>query len=180
MAIIKTWLYAWTTNSRFGNNNQPCPICNAPNNDTLRHFYNCTPLTTAARTTLNQPLLPTTRDYFFLSTDYNTQQPNNKLLLQLNAIHIYCITNTYHSIKHNPTNDVHDTYNAHLKRLLQHDTKLVNTLLHAHNTTLYHPPTAPQPHPNPRTTPTQPTTNTPPTQQPLNGDTKGAHHSDGS
>ena len=137
-AILRTWLYAWTTNNRFGNYNQPCPICNAPNSDTLRHFYDCPPLSIAARTTLNQPNLPTSRDFFFLSLPYSHSVLQHRALCTLNAIHIYCITNTYHSIKHRPTSDVTDTYHAHLKRLLQHDPRLNNIYLLALNNDLYH------------------------------------------
>jgi hypothetical protein len=108
-SVLKTWLYAWTTNNRFGNYNQPCPLCNTPNNDTLRHFYDCPPITHATQLAFNQPHLPHTRDYFVLSTPYFTHQYYSQQLLTLNAIHIYCITNTYHSIKHNPTADVTDT-----------------------------------------------------------------------
>ena len=136
-AILKTWLYRWTTNNRFGNRSQPCPICQSPNNDTLRHFYDCPPLSNAAKTILNQPHLPTTRDYFFLCTPYNTCTNNHLQLLQLNAIHIYCITNTYHAIKHSPHNDITDTYHSYLKRLLQHDPKLINTYLYAQTSLLY-------------------------------------------
>ena len=136
-AIIKTWLYGWTTNSRFGNISQPCPLCNSPNSDTLRHFYDCPPLTTAARNILGQPYLPNTRDYFFLATNYVTAQYNYRSILQLNAIHIYCITNTYHAIKHNPHNDIQDTYHACLKRLLQHDPRLINIYLLSQSTQLY-------------------------------------------
>ena len=99
--------------------------------------YNCPPLSNASRIVLNQPSLPTTRDYFFLSTHYDTNQPFQAQLLQLNAIHIYCITNTYHSIKHSPNNDTQDTYHACLKRLLQHDPRLINTYRLAQSTQLY-------------------------------------------
>ena len=136
-AILKTWLYAWCTNNRFGNFQQPCPLCNAPNSDTLRHFYDCPPLKQAARTILNQPHLPATRDYFFLALPYATYQHHSNTLLTINAIHIYCITNTYHTMKHSPTNDVTDTYHACLKRLLQHDPRLVNVYLQAQPTSLY-------------------------------------------
>ena len=80
---------------------------------------------TAARTILNQQYLPATRDYFFLTTPYSTHQYYSIPLLTINAIHIYCITNTYHAIKHSPNDDVKDTYHASLKRLLQHDHDLL-------------------------------------------------------
>lgn len=147
MSIIKTWLYAWTTNNRFGNYNQPCPLCNAPNNDTRRHFYNCPSLTSAAKQILNQQYLPTTRHYFFLATPYSTMQCNATPLLTLNAIHIHCITKTYHSIKHSPHNDITDTYHANLKQLLQHDPKLLNVYLLAQTTQLYDEHSQPQIHP---------------------------------
>ena len=136
-AILKTWLYGWTTNSRFGNPSQPCPLCNSPHNDTLRHFYNCPPLTSVARALLNQEYLPTNRDYFFLAYPSSALQSNSLQLLQLNAIHIYCIINTYHAHKHSPNNDIQDTYHSYLKRLLQHDPRLINTYLLAHSTQLY-------------------------------------------
>ena len=136
-AILKTWLYAWCTNNRFGNYNQPCPLCHSPNSDTLRHLYNCTPLTQAARTILNQQHLPANRDYFFLTTPYSTYQYYSIPLLTINAIHIYCITNTYHSIKHSPHDDVQDTYHASLKRLLQHDPRLINTFILSQTKQLY-------------------------------------------
>ena len=91
ISILKTWLYAWTTNNRFGNYNQACPLCNKPNSDTLRHFYNCHPLTAAAKHTLNQPHLPTTRDYFFLCNHYNSPHGNTDQHLKLNAIYVYML-----------------------------------------------------------------------------------------
>ena len=136
-SILKTWLYAWTTNSRFGNPSQPCPLCQTPEGDTLRHYYNCVPLSSAARNVLNQHSLPLTRDYFFLTTSYSTLRDIGRPLLLLNAIHIYCITNTYHTIKHCPSNDIQDTYHACLKRLLQHDPRLINTYLLAQSKQLY-------------------------------------------
>ena len=142
-AILKTWLYGWTTNNRFGNYSQPCPLCHSPNSDTLRHFYDCPPLSLASQHTLNQQYLPATRDYFFLTTHYDTSQPLHTQLLRLNAIHIYCITNTYHTIKHSPNNDIQDTYHACLKRLLQHDPRLVNTYLLAQSTQLYNEQSVP-------------------------------------
>ena len=78
ISIIKTWLYGWTTSTRFGNYHQPCPLCHQLNSDTLRHYYNCHPLTTAAKHTLNQPHLPTTRNFFFSHaiTATHTATPN--------------------------------------------------------------------------------------------------------
>ena len=139
ISILKTWLYAWTTNNRFGNYNQACPLCNKPNSDTLHHFYNCHPLTAAAKHTLNQPHLPTTRDYFFLCNHYNSPHGNTDQHLKLNAMHLHCITKTYHHIKHHPNDDITDTYNAQLKQLLQHDPRLVATFRLAQSHHLYNP-----------------------------------------
>ena len=127
ISIIKTWLHRWTTSTRFGNYHQPCPLCHQPNSDTLRHYYNCAPLTAAARQVLNQPHLPTTLNYFFLAHNYSNSQGNNEQHFLFNAIHIHCITKTYHHVKHNPHDDITDAYKANLKQLLQHDPGLVKT-----------------------------------------------------
>ena len=147
ISILKTWLYAWTTNNRFGNYNQPCPICHKPNSDTLRHFYNCHPLSAAAKRVFHQPYLPTTRDYFFLSHDYNNSHGHTDHHLKLNAIHIQCITKTYHHIKHHQHEDITDTYKAQLKQLLQHDPRLVATYQLAQRHNLYNPRGTPLPLP---------------------------------
>ena len=136
-AILKTWLYAWTTNSRFGNPSQQCPLCHKPSSDTLRHYYDCPPLSAAARNILNQQFLPLSRDYFFLANDYSMLGHHSRPLLLLNAVHIYCITNTYNTIKHHPLNDVQVTYHSCLKRLLQHDPRLIDTYLLAQSRPLY-------------------------------------------
>ena len=139
ISVLKMWFYAWTTNNRFGKYHQPCPLCHKPNSDSLRHYYNCHPLTAAATHTLNQPHLPTTRDYFFLAHDYNNTPGNTDQHLVLNAIHIHCITKTYHHIKHNPNDNITDTYQSNLKQLLQHDPRLVKTYHFAQQHQLYTP-----------------------------------------
>ena len=50
-----------------------------PNNDSLRHYYKCHPLTAAATQTLNQQHLPSTRAYFFLAHNYNNTQGKTEL-----------------------------------------------------------------------------------------------------
>ena len=149
VAILKTWFYGWCTTSRFGNKDQPCPICSLPKSDTLRHFYNCPPLTQAANTILNQPNLPHDRNYFFLSNNYGRLQHLSPTLPLLNAIHIYCIFTTYNAIRHHPSNDITDTYHASLKQLLQHDPRLITTYLATNSTNYYdqhnHPIQQPQP-----------------------------------
>ena len=137
IAILKTWFYGWCTSSRFGNKDLPCPICSLPKSDTLRHFYNCPPLTQAARQILNQPNLPCDRNYFFLSNSYSKLEYDSLTLPLLNAIHIYCIFSTYNTIRHHPNNDITDTYHASLKKLLQHDPRLLTTYLASSNRSYY-------------------------------------------
>ena len=53
----------------------------------------------------------------------------------------------YHAIKHNPTNDRQDTYYACLKRLIQHDPRLINIYLLSQSTQLYDHNSQPPPPP---------------------------------
>lgn len=107
------------------------------NSDTLRHFYHCPPITHAARTLFNQPNLPHDRNYFYLCNDYSSMQYHSIPALCLNAMHIYCITNTYHAFKHHHDLDPTSQYHASLKRLLQYDPSLITTFKTAQRKRLY-------------------------------------------
>ena len=143
-SILRTWMYAWTTHSRFGQPQHPCPICHEPNSDTLRHIHECSALNHAARTALHQPHLPSTRHYLFFCSQYTTQDgaplchsAHSYPRFTINAIHIYASTNTYHTMKYSPCNNVLHTYQSHIKRLLQHEPRLILTYQYALRHDLY-------------------------------------------
>ena len=52
-------------------------------------------------------------------------------------MHIYASTNTYHTMKYNPNNNVLHTYQSHIKRLLQHEPRLLLTYQYALHHDLY-------------------------------------------
>ena len=144
-AILRTRVYAWTTSTRFGRTIRPCPMCRTPNTDTLAHFHHeCPALATAFNATFRQHSLPCTQQCFFFATPY--QLTDDTTLAQLlllhaqkivNAIHIYAASNTYHSLKYNSTLNPTHQYAAHVRRLLQHDHKLVQPYNYAIRTNLY-------------------------------------------